>query len=78
MNSASLQTTTTPAPALDDWKTLPEFIAMDPQKFSERTLRWYLRGRAENGLAPAVTRLGKRVLISKSRFESWLADRAGQ
>ncbi|MGC4080291.1 MAG: hypothetical protein QM702_25225 [Rubrivivax sp.] len=64
-------------PPLDDWKTIEEVTAAGHGKYSEHTIRYCLRNRETNGLAPAVRRLGKRLLISKSRFEAWLANGAG-
>lgn len=66
----------TSAPSLDDWHPIPKLVAAHPDKLTVPTLRWYLRNRDTNGLAPAVRRLGKQLVISKSRFEAWLANGA--
>jgi hypothetical protein len=66
--------TQTAIPTLDDWHPIPALVAAYPDKLSEASLRWYLRHRDANGLAPAVRRLGHRLLISKTRFEAWLAN----
>lgn len=40
-------------------------------------LKWQLRHRHENGLALACMKVGKRMLISRTRYESWLAAQFG-
>ena len=64
-------------PPLGDWLPLAAFVAENPNVTPcESTLRWQLRHREINGLAPAVVRSGKRLLISKTRYAHWLATRA--
>jgi len=62
---------------LDDLHTVEELAKKYPRILSVFTLRWQLRDRAKNGLAPACVRVGKKLLISKTRYEQWLAARAG-
>ena len=62
---------------LDDLHTVEELARKYPRILSVFTLRWQLRDRATNGLAPACVRVGKKLLISKTRYEQWLAARAG-
>ena len=64
-------------PPLDDWHPLDEFVTQHPQLFTLAALRWQLRHREENGLASAVVRSGKKLLISESRYARWVASRAG-
>ncbi len=72
------QATATPsALALDDLYPLDKLIEAYPHLLTMETLRWQLRHRSDNGLAPACVRLGRRLMISKSRYETWLASRAG-
>lgn len=66
----------TPAIALDDLYRVEALAEAFPDKLSADSLRWQLRHRHENGLAPAVVKLGKKLLISRSRYEQWLARRA--
>lgn len=40
-------------------------------------VRWQLRHRNANGLAAATAIIGRRLLISKTRYESWLASQFG-
>lgn len=68
---------TTDAVHLADLNTIDGLVAAHPALLSTATLRWQLRHRDTNGLAPACVRLGKKLLISKSRYETWLATRAG-
>ena len=69
----------TPAPTiqLDDLSTIDALAAQHPQFLTVATLRWQLRHRDSNGLAPACVQLGKKLLISRSRYEVWLGARAG-
>jgi predicted transcriptional regulator len=60
--------------ALEDLRTVEALAAEFPEFLTVNTLRWYLRHRSENGLATAcITRGNRRIYISKSRFEQWLA-----
>lgn len=67
----------TPAIALDDLYSI-EDMAKQHEALSPATLRWQLRNREQNGLAPAVVKLGKRLLISKTRYEHWLSTQSGE
>ena len=64
--------------ALLDLATVQGLAAEHPQLLSVPTLRWQLRHRDENGLATACVRVGKKLLISRSRYEIWLSSRAGR
>lgn len=63
---------------LDDLHTIEELASKYPRTLTAYTLRWQLREREKNGLAPACVRVGKKLLISKTRYEQWLAARAGR
>lgn len=67
----------TSALSLDDLKTIEGLVKENPQALSVTTLRWQLRHRHENGLSTCCVRSGKRILISKTRYETWLASQAG-
>jgi hypothetical protein len=58
---------------LDDLRDIEALAAENPKTLTVSTLRWQLRHRDTNGLAAACVRVGKRLLISKSRYERWLA-----
>ena len=61
---------------LDDLYTLEALVAATPNDaLSITNLRWQLRHRHETGLDACVVRNGKQLLISKSRYERWLATR---
>lgn len=62
---------------LEDLYSVPDFAKLNPSILSVPTLRWQLRQRDENGLAVCCVHIGKKLLISKSRYERWLATRAG-
>ncbi len=73
--------TASPRPAsaivLDDLFDVEDLAATYPNILSVSTLRWQLRSRDSNGLAAACVRVGKKLLISKTRYEQWLASQAG-
>jgi hypothetical protein len=64
--------------ALEDLRTIEELANDRPALLTTQTLRYQLRNRNSNGLAPACVRIGKRLLISRSRYEAWLGTRAGE
>ena len=64
--------------ALDDLHPIERLAGAYPNLLTVPTLRWQLRHRDTNGLAPAVVRVGKKLLISQTRYETWLATRAGR
>lgn len=64
------------AMALDDLFPVEDLARAFPRLLTVPTLRWQLRHRDANGLAPACVRIGKKLLISRSRYEAWLAARA--
>lgn len=63
---------------LNDLKTIEGLVEENTQALTVSLLRWQLRHRYENGLANCCVRAGKRILISKSRYEQWLAANAGK
>lgn len=72
-----MQDTTPAALPLDDLNDIEGLASQYPRILTVATRRWQLRDRAKNGLAPACVRVGKKLLISKTRYEQWLAARAG-
>lgn len=67
--------TTPDALSLADLNTVDELAAKFPNILSVPALRWQLRHRDENGLAPACVKVGKKLLIHRPRYEAWLATR---
>ena len=63
--------------SLDDLYPIPALVDLHPEFLSVATLRWQLRHRDTNGLAHACRKVGKKILISKSRYEQWLASQVG-
>lgn len=61
---------------LDDLYPVDRLADAFPHLLTVPTLRWQLRHRDTNGLGPACVRVGKKLLISRTRYESWLATRA--
>lgn len=66
------------AVALDDLHSIEDLAAQYPKILSVPTLRWQLRSRDKNGLAQCCVQLGKKLLISKTRYERWLSGQAGE
>jgi len=61
--------------SLDDLNTVEELAAQYPKLLTVPTLRWQLRHRDENGLAPACVKGGKKLLLHRPTYEAWLATR---
>jgi hypothetical protein len=61
---------------LGDLRSVEDLAAEHPRILSVSTLRNQLRQRERNGLAACCVPVGRRVLISKSRYERWLATQA--
>ncbi|ANQ84838.1 hypothetical protein dqs_1800 [Azoarcus olearius] len=64
--------------SLEDLYPVPEFAAENSKILSVDTLRWQLRNRHKNGLATCCVQVGRKLLISKSRYEAWLTEQAGK
>lgn len=62
---------------VSDLYTIDGLVAQNPQVLTKAMLRWQLRHRQETGLSSCCVRGGKNILISKSRYERWLATQAG-
>lgn len=60
---------------LDDLHSVEQLAEAYPHLLSVPALRWQLRHRANNGLASACVRVGKRLMIDKTRYEAWLTER---
>ncbi len=63
---------------LDDLFSIEELVARHPRILTQATLRYQLRDRSHNGLSRAVIRVGKRLLISETRYQTWLAGQTEQ
>lgn len=55
--------------------TVRQLAAKNPY-LTEAAIRWMLFNRKENGLAKAVTKLGKKILIDDEKFEEWVNSHA--
>lgn len=61
--------------AIDDLFTVEELAAAYPKVLTVATLRWHIYNRKKTGFDVACVKgLGRKLLISKSRFERWLAS----
>lgn len=66
-----------------DTDSLKEFVSVQglvelyPHLISENQLRWVLRDRQNNGLQPAVKKLGKKLMIHVPSFVAWLMKQEG-
>ena len=56
--------------------TVKQFCQQNPA-FTEGGLRWLLFNRQDNGLARAVFKVGRRVLIDVDEFYLWLDQQNG-
>lgn len=54
----------------------PKSLASAYPSLPEGLLRFWLAGRSTNGLAPAVRKIGRRVIIDYKMFEAWLDSHA--
>jgi len=70
-------TTANNALSLGDLTTVEDLAAAYPAVLTVPALRWQLRHRDENGLAPACVKMGKKLLIHRPSYERWLAGRTG-
>lgn len=61
---------------LNDLFSVPDLVARHPRVLSLTALRYQLRNRATNGLVRAVVPIGKKLFISESRYQQWLAETA--
>lgn len=61
---------------LSDLFTVQQLAARHPNVLTVLMLRYQLRNRETNGLKRAVVRIGKKMFISESRFQQWLAETA--
>ena len=51
-------------------KTVAQFAADSP--FTSGQVRWWIFNAQNNGLSPAVLRVGRRVYLDTIAFERWL------
>lgn len=47
-------------------------LAAECPAFTEDSLRWLVFNAPTNGLAPALVRIGARVLIDRDAFQQWV------
>lgn len=62
---------------LDDLKTVSQLAAEYPGVLNVWMLRQQLRRRSTNGLALCCVWVGRRLLISRSKYAAWLTSRMG-
>jgi hypothetical protein len=58
-------------PEVDHYLDLQSFIIRYPQ-FKETQMRWFVVKKDENGLAPAIKRLGRRLYFHVPTFLAWI------
>lgn len=64
--------------SLSDLFTVEALARKHAHILSVPTLRWQLRHRDENGMARCCVAVGKKLLISETRYEQWLGAQAGK
>ncbi len=57
--------------SLDEYLDLKMFVARYPQ-FKIGQMRWLIVKKNENGLAPAISRIGRRLYIHVPSFLKWI------
>ena len=62
--------------SIKDWVTVEEFCSLFPN-IPEKTIKWQLTTRQQNGLNPHVQVLGKRRYISIQGYAAWLDANVG-
>ncbi len=62
---------------LGDLRTTTQLAAEHPGVLNVWMLRQQLRRRSSNGLASCCVWVGRRLLISRSRYAAWLTSRLG-
>jgi len=60
-----------------DFETPESLVASSDNKITITQLRWALRDRRNNGLAPAVSKFGKRLYINRAKFFEWFVSQHG-
>lgn len=65
------QTTEEAISFIKDWVTVEEFCELFPN-IPEKTIKWQLTARQQNGLEPYVQVIGKRRYISIQGYAAWL------
>lgn len=63
----------------NDWRSVTALASVingdrRPQTLSVHAIRHYVRLADENGLAPHVRRLGRKILVSEAGFFQWLSS----
>jgi hypothetical protein len=66
-----------------DWRAIPALVerlndGAECPSFTDHAIRHYVRHADENGLAPHVRRLGRKILLSESGFHAWLNSEVPQ
>jgi hypothetical protein len=56
---------------LNEYLDLQTFIERHPQ-FNKGQMRWFVVKKKENGLAPAIKRLGRRLYFHVPTFLKWV------
>jgi hypothetical protein len=74
MQSPSPKLSDLPPIVLGDLRPIDALAHAYPGVLTVQLLRWQLRNRDTNGLGSAVVRIGKRLFISRSRYEHWLGQ----
>lgn len=65
-------------PEVRNLRTVKQLAAESAGSFTEPALRWLIFKANENGLEPALVRIGRRVRIDLERFNHWLGQQHGR
>ena len=65
----------TDAPDLEEFATPKALVRMCPNlELTDQQMNWALRHRKTNGLASAVTKMGRNLVIHIPSFTQWLRE----
>lgn len=56
----------------NSYLSLEDLIASGLYSFTKDQLRYHLHNRHKNGLAKAISKIGKRILFNQNKFEEWI------
>lgn len=66
------------APQGKEYLTLKMLVEDPICPFSEKAVRFHVWKSGVNGLAPAIFRIGKKILVKRSEWIKWLESHAQQ
>lgn len=59
--------------SFDNLRSVRDIAQRNPA-LGENSLRWMIFNAKDNGLAPVLVRIGRRVFLDEPKFSAWIAD----